>query len=291
MVAFLRRQRLKASLAPAAAIVLASLAALVIALIPAAMLESFALASGVAAVLPAAEPPLGWTARAVMILIGGGGLGILSWSVLFLWFESGTPALEAAIADAAPVLRRADAHPDAPSRRPVFANQDLGTPFLDVRATRPAAPAESVASDARDAPAGTFALPFECPIPADLDEPLAAYDPTAIRDAVSAPVRPAGRQQIFGPGERFETFELTPIVRPPARESVLRHVPGREFRPETESESGLGIAPETTASIHTLLDRLERGVARRDASAAPAAERGDAVESALVTLRRLATRG
>ena len=33
-----------------------------------------------------------------------------------------------------PVLRRADAHPDAPPRRPVFANSDLGTPFLDVKA-------------------------------------------------------------------------------------------------------------------------------------------------------------
>lgn len=32
-------------------------------------------------------------------------------------------------ADAAPVLRRADAHPDAPPRRPIFAGSDLGTPL------------------------------------------------------------------------------------------------------------------------------------------------------------------
>lgn len=32
-------------------------------------------------------------------------------------------------ADAAPVLRRADSHPDAPARRPIFAGSDLGTPL------------------------------------------------------------------------------------------------------------------------------------------------------------------
>ena len=32
-------------------------------------------------------------------------------------------------ADLAPVLRRADAHPDAPPRRPIFAGSDLGTPL------------------------------------------------------------------------------------------------------------------------------------------------------------------
>lgn len=285
MVAFLRRQHLNAALAPAAAGALASLAALVIALIPAAVLESFALASGIAAVMPAAEPPLGWTARAVMMLAGGGGVGILAWSVLYLLLGPDDDVKAIADGEAVPVLRRADAHPDAPSRRPVFANQDLGTPFLEVSATRPGAPTETVPPAPGDAPLTAPAVIAERQIPADLDEPLAAYDPAAIRNPAPPAPPAAGRPQIFGPGERFETFELTPVVRPPARESVLQYVP------QADPEPGLGIAPETTASIHTLLDRLERGVARREAAAAAAGEDGDPVESALVALRRLATRG
>ena len=107
--------------------------------------------------------------------------------------------------------------------------RDLGTPLLDVPV------------DALDA---------ERALPANLDQPLASYDPGAIPDSPREPVRPVTplvhfeRPQLIDPGDRFETFELTPLVRAPVDAAPA------------SIESG--------ATIHALLDRLERGVTRHD---------------------------
>jgi hypothetical protein len=71
--------------------------------------------------------------------------------------------------DGVPVVRRADAHPDAPPRRPMTA-ADLGTPMMEVTAANP--------------------VTLERSIPADLDQPLAAFDPHAILPVPMAPIRP-----------------------------------------------------------------------------------------------------
>lgn len=161
-------------------------------------------------------------------------------------------------ADEAPVLRRADAHPDAPSRPPLFAMRDLGTPFLEVRAS------ERCPVSAAPAPIEPAPLPVERALPRDLSQPLAAFDPGAIRDVPLAP--PA----------------KLPSLRPRPRDE-------RITRPETE------------ASIHALLDRLERGMIRRGLAAGmertPAAAHHAAsdrrrteraLEASLATLRNLA---
>ncbi|MCI1142294.1 hypothetical protein MOP88_08260 [Sphingomonas sp. WKB10] len=62
------------------------------------------------------------TARAVLALAGGALAGAVIWSALFLLFgPGGLLAPRAASSDGVPVLRRADAHPDAPARRPLSA--------------------------------------------------------------------------------------------------------------------------------------------------------------------------
>lgn len=248
---------------------------------PADVLEVIVLDSGIPALLPAAAPPLGWTARTAMAMIAGGGALAIAWLAAFLLLngegavtvEAKLPKLPklsklptlpklpalpvmprlpnlkallpqrspAPLADAVPVLRRSDAHPDAPPRAPLLATRDLGTPFLDVRA------------EARP--------PAENDLPRDLDAPLSAFDPDAIPAVPAAPARPVPPLVKRSPaiqqeGERFETFELTPPI----------------------------AAPRTDATIHALLDRLERGVAR---NARPAT--GE-VDKALGDLRRLATR-
>lgn len=265
-------QRLTLPLAPLVAGIIGVLTAAMFALVPTALLESMVVDSGIAAVLSAAEPPLGFTARAALVLLCGGGVGVLAWFAAFLTFGGRTIALRrpASNGDHAPVLRRADAHPDAPARRPLFANTDLGTPFLEVRA-RP------VHLDADD-----IAPLVERPLPVDLDEPLSAYDPSLLREtatpepAPSEPL-PLPRRQTYDPSERFETFPLGPVDAPVA----ARRTPSPIARPARPTES----AGDPSETIHALLDRLERVVGRRE----PAAASPDAIAGSLGSLRQMAT--
>lgn len=272
-MASLPRKRITVPLAPLVAGVLATVVALVFALLPGDLLGEIVLSSGVAALVPAAEPPLGATARAALILIGGGGIGLAAWFATFLLVGTRSIAIggRAATVDNLPVLRRADAHPDAPARRPLFAAQDLGTPFLDIRA-----PVHVVADDVvEQAPVAATIPPFERALPADLDLPLSAYDPHALRsDTIAAEPSPASRPPVFDAGDRFETFELTPMVRaaPDAAAPEPAAPPRADFDP--------------SASINALLDRLEKGVTRR-MPAAPAT-RDESLQESLASLRRLA---
>lgn len=274
MVVYPVSKRLKLALTPAFAIAVGACVALACMVMPSSVLEAMILDSGVPALLPAAEPPLGWTARTALAMIAGGGASAAAWLAAFLllggegivsiplslprlpdgralarWIGRLRPARTVADADASvPVLRRADAHPDAPARAPLLATRDLGTPFLEVRAP----------------------APVERDLPRDLDAPLSAFDPHAIPEVPAEPIRAiAPLHAVPNPavpedGERFEAFELRPPVPQPLSQPPIA-------------------APRTDATIHALLDRLERGVSTRTPS-------GAAPGDALNELRRLATR-
>lgn len=281
MVSFFRRPRLTVPIAATTAALIGVGAALLFALIPLATLEALVIASGLPAVIAAAEPPLGLTARAVLVLIGGGVIGLLFWGALQIAFGNrrvtiggrGRRSRQPVAEDGVPVLRRADAHPDAPARAPLVASRDLGTPFLEIHA-RPPEPiadeefeagfSEAAALPApAAAPAPVVSVVAEAPersLPADLDVPLAAFDPDAFAAAGHGP---APR---FGEGERIATFDL----RPPVRAAM----PAETLPPRTPRD--------TEATITALLERLERGVSQR-AARAPA--------GAIGTPRRLATGG
>jgi hypothetical protein len=85
--------------------------------------------SGLPGIIAAAEPPLGMKARAAVIAA----VAILIFATVLLLFRAidrigarpVTAKAEPAEAEA-PRLRRADAHPDAPARRPLLAGRDLG---------------------------------------------------------------------------------------------------------------------------------------------------------------------
>lgn len=316
MVAFLNRQRLNLPIAPFAGAVIGFVAAALFALMPTEMLEDLVVNAGIAAVVAAAEPPLGLTARFVLIFVVGGGIGLFAWFSLFLLLGSRSiviqPADELEAGDRAPILRRADAHPDAPARRPLSAARDLGTPFLEVHAERPLhmgvqeddaevieiVPAtDPVLAEAETAPEpveGSEAAeaPAEKALPADLDQPLAAFDPSSIPDdpadwfPAPAPLRMTPRRPVFDPGERFDTFDLTPAA---------PRAPAPSPSPFTPSVPPMP-RPDPSATIHALLDRLERGVARREGEAppppppAPPPPRRESLEETLDALRRLATR-
>lgn len=276
-------------IAPLIAGVLGSAAALCALAVPTSVLEALVMDSGIPAVISAAEPPLGFTARAAIALAGGGAVGLFSWFALSVLLgargvtigKAGAPDFDVV---ATPVLRRADAHPDAPPRPPLLATRDLGMPF-DIRGA-----AESVVAEAPVAERIQAVL-VEQPLPRDLDQPLSAFDPDAVPDVpIPAPValpslHRAPRPPVFDETERFEVFELTPPV---------RSEPAPTPRLVARSEEAI-TRPEIEATVHALLERLERGVVRK-AVVAPAPvrverrakERG--LEDALVTLRNMARR-
>ena len=287
MVASPNSQHLILPVAPLAAAIVGILTAAMFAFVPIDLLEAMAVDSGIASVLSVAEPPLGFTARLMLVLLCGGGVGAVAWFGLFLTFGARTIVMQRSRkgSEEPPVLRRADAHPDAPARRPLFANTDLGTPFLEVRAR----PVHLDAAAVMPNPVLELEpVPAEQPLPTDLDQPLAAFDPAAVPDKPldwfppPAQLNATPRQQTFDPGERFETFALTPMVRPTP-----------EVQPEPARPQRAKADPSET--IHALLDRLER-VAASHRGAEPAlppasATNPETIEDTLITLRRMATTG
>ena len=305
--------------APAIAIVLAALGGLMFLLMPTAVLEDLVVDSGIASLVTAAQPPLGITAHFAIAFLVALAVGGVSWFGLFLLIGTRMVVIgRRAREDGVPVLRRADAHPDAPPRRPVFANRDLGTPFLEVTADTPApmSAADAMAYvptvvDERtipvdlDTPLATYRGPLDPPLPEPdplplgrVDESVAAPSPIRVQVPVPEPVMavdprpvPAGPEPSvpesfgmvlpdddvpprFASHERIETFELTPMVR--------------------SSEPSV---PQPPATIHDLLDRLERGVAKRTHVPAPEPETPEpdvpvagSLEETLGVLRQLASR-
>ena len=156
--------------------------------------EELVVSSGLPALTSAAEPPLG-RLEAAAIAIGAGAIaGLVVWSALFLLFGPGGLFNKLSVGgEGRPVVRHADTHPDAPPRRPLSAHADLGapTPVPD-----PGPP------------------PAVRPIPADLDQPIAAFHPAAIPEVPREPVRPVAplMSQPFAAGEWIETVDLTPSI-------------------------------------------------------------------------------
>ncbi|UIJ46888.1 hypothetical protein LZK98_08080 [Sphingomonas cannabina] len=269
MVAFSFRQRLTLSPAALAAIVAAGAVAAAMVALPTHVLESLAVDSGVAAFVPSAEPPLGTTARTLLAMLGGAFAGAAGWAVVTLLPRRSPPPGRQPQSDeeTVPVLRRADAHPDAPPRAPLLATRDLGPPPFPPERAEPAPEPEPE--------------PIERDLPRDLEAPLSAFDPGAIPEVPAVPVPPVAplyRKPDLRPGERIETFELARPAPLPIDERPLA-------------------APRTEATIQALLDRLEKGVTRRAEAApepqqptSPAESSLQGLERALDELRRLAVR-
>lgn len=89
-------------------------------------------ASGLAAIVPAAQPPLGGTARLLTMATLAGGVFVVLFVLLRLIGLRPPRARTTSFASQGPIaprVRRADAHPDAPSRAPILAMAELGTPI------------------------------------------------------------------------------------------------------------------------------------------------------------------
>ena len=126
-------KRSSSALDPMMAGFAAGASAFIIYAMPQAHFDQAVALSGLPMILSAAQPPLGMTARFATMAAAGIGSFLLVWLVLRALSKpapkpkhrSGPVEIEMA----PPRLRRADAHPDAPSRRPILAGVDLGRPF------------------------------------------------------------------------------------------------------------------------------------------------------------------
>lgn len=186
-----------------AAVGVGALVAVAMLLLPETWLKAAARSVGASALLP---NDIGLILRVGAALGCGGLAAVTAWAALRLLFRNRRILPSNA---GLPALRRADAHPDAPARRPLSA-AELAIPMID--------------PDAR-------------PLPDDLDTPLAAVDPTAIPAQPRVPVRALAA---LAPGERLQTFRLAP---PPAREPVAADTPGIDALLHRLEGRGVGRSP------------------------------------------------
>ena len=225
--------RAPAWIAPVGAAVAGAAVAALFLLLPEMTLEDWVWQSGLPGLIAAAEPPLGMTARAALALGAGGLVAAVTWSVLFLLVgPEGVFAPRPTAEEGVPVLRRADAHPDAPARKPLSA-ADLGAPMPPTQQDDEA-DLHAFADPVVIAPPPP---PVVQPIPADLNVPLAAFHPGALPAVPREPVRPVApiRSVALAEGERIDTVELprAPSESPsaPSIESLLRRLEQSARRP------------------------------------------------------------
>ena len=194
--------------------------------------------------VPAAQPPLGATAR--LAAAGATALIVLAAVWILMDFLGRRPAsrkAEATSGAQAPKLRRADAHPDAPARRPLLA-RDLGEPL-----------------DLHDFPEAAAEEEAQAPVAETEHRPLPAFliaqdeEPAAAARAEGDPGQPGSR-----PAE--------PVVWTPSRTEPA--LPEPEPRAEAEPLPIAALTaqlPEAEAktdqSLTQLVHRIEFGLARK----------------------------
>ncbi len=242
-------------------------AALAVLWTPVGLIEMLIASTGLSEAVPAAAPPLGLTARlliagfagvmvaALVSAMGKDGRAIMGADDEFGGRDSAAAKGEnkmgfalsklAALArgrtgadEGKPTLRRADAHPDAPARAPIFASRDFdGLDIFNRTATRAKAESDVV--------------------------PIAAPVPMPVATMPSAP-KPWEKAQDTGP--RFATpVFLSPDLTPPTIETVpvIADAPAE---PAIQPPAIAPLVPTEGLTISQLTARLERGLAQRAAA-------------------------
>lgn len=217
---------------------LAALAALsagfVVFAMPESLFSSLVETSRLPDFVPTAQPPLGETAR---FAAAGAAFLLIFAAVWALMAALGrlpaTRKPEAEPEAEAPRLRRADAHPDAPARRPLLA-RDLGEP-LDLE-DFPEAPAEEepAFAEAEHRPLPAFLVP-QAPEPAPV--------------AQAGPKLDGAEPQWDEPEALWTPFEAEPEAEPLPISELAAQLP------ESEEESG--------QSLSQLASRIEFGLSRK----------------------------
>lgn len=243
-------------------------AALLVLWIPVGLIEMLVASSGLSEALPAAAPPLGAKARmilagfAALMTVGAMGMagrqppgqhkkrdmrvrgdrkmGFAFSRLTALARGRATPVFQ----PDAPALRRADAHPDAPARAPIFASRDFGGADIFGRAETARLPITTQpAAEVADAP------------------PLHDTDPEPGFARVAPPLT-----------DPVLAAFLAPMASAPAAPLAVEAQTEKSAAAMVDAERPVASAPVTPApapapthglSIAQLTERLERGLASR----------------------------
>ncbi|RYM14221.1 hypothetical protein [Sphingobium cupriresistens] len=263
-------------------------AALLVLWMPVGLVEMIVASSGLSEAWPAAAPPLGWKARLMM----AGFAGVMAIGLVGLARrDADAPEQEdgkgrahrvqgarkmgfafskltalargraaSGIEPDAPILRRADAHPDAPSRPPIFASRDFDGIDIFPRAESGRRSLVARRDPERDTivPLGKLPMP-SAPMPlTDAELPQPAFlrpaglfaVPTLVEDDIDDD----------GADEDYATFEAAPV----AAEWTAPAMPASVAQPaETIRPAPLPMPSTHGLSISELTERLERGLKHR----------------------------
>lgn len=272
--------------------------ALFLASMPADLFEELVAMSGISDLVAAAQPPLGTTARLAVSAFAGGAVFLL---VLMLLRMLDPPA---AIALQVPAdepldeaweparVRRADVHPDAPTRRPIFAGHEFGEP-ADLAFLSRARDIEDVtaAADASFDPDATLPVALAGSVGLGAAE-TTLVDVPNVQDPLLAEPSAAELTPL-------ELVEYEPLDQPMAPVASSRDISGSgqaENDPSAETLMARLPLPETTGeSIASLLQRLDVGVRACEWPIAPDAGEtpepvDDRLRNVLEDLQKLAAR-
>lgn len=244
-------------------------------------------ATGLPSLISAAKPPLGLTARLCAMVAAGAVMFLLVWAVLRRIDAFGTIGGEPVEEEAAavlPRLRRADAHPDAPARRPLLAREDLGEPIdAPLPVETPEQP--DLPEEWEPIEAIPEFLSLDAEFPDEAAEPAAqkaSPEPVAEADAAAdflEQVRPVSGD----PTEREPVDEAAPAE----REALMARLP----LPEDRGESVAVLFRRLDAGLANLEWPLRPGGQQaQEVPAEPQDPVSDQLRNALDDLRKMAGR-
>jgi hypothetical protein len=218
---------------------------------PDALFSSLVTASHLPDVIAAAAPPLGMTAR-YAVMAGAGALAfLLVWSLLRAL--DGASSARPAKAPGhefdpdAPRVRRADAHPDAPVRRPIFAGAEFGEPASDIFEL--------------DTPEPGYRQPVEAPEPVVAivrqPSPPATAEPAVAPDVEAQSAEPVA-------SAKLPRFMVPQSPEPEAGRNPVVPATQKKSFDSLSARLPEGPAQGTADSIGSLMHRLERGLVERE---------------------------
>ena len=286
--------------------------------------------SGLPAILPAAEPPLGVTARLGVMALGALAAFLAVW-LLLRSFDP--PAAQDYDEDDdhddffdgdwdTPRVRRADTHPDAPTRRPIFAAQDLGEPAGDSQADGGEAedardqdeidapedveeeqgPETSEAADDRIADRGPVPFRRLVELRAEADQPISTASDDACEDDFDHIELLPGEEEQNEPGFEDPVIRASEPIEPAGPQAEEENL--LELRAEDQEEPGatgdlaarLPLPENDGQSISSLLNRLDVGLGNCEwplpatPDDAPRRLGGERLSSMLEDLQKMASR-
>jgi len=282
-------------------------AALLVLWIPVGLVEMIVASSGLSEALPAAAPPLGLKARLIM----AGFAGVMAIGLVGLARrdavapEQGRPEQDngkgrahrvqgahkmgfafskltalargraaPGIEPEAPILRRADAHPDAPSRPPIFASRDFDGIDIFPRAESGRRSLVAHRDPERETivPLGKLAMP-SAPMPlTEAELPQPAFLRPAGPFATTTLVEDDAEDEAAG--VPVVEAAVTPVEAewtPPATPAFIAQ-PAESLRP-----APLPMPSTHGLSISELTERLERGLSHRSRKISPSAGDGGVI--------------